>query len=73
MDSTTPVGWMTPFYILKMMQMKKTGENSSKTGVNGFFFQKTESESWGLPLMNGGLKSRSIYTTTIMRQEFCKW
>ena len=35
--------------------MKKTGENSPKTGVNGFS-PKTESESRGLPLMNGGLK-----------------
>ena len=27
---------------------------ASKNGTNAFF-QKTESESWGLPLMNGGL------------------
>ena len=33
----------------------KKGHFDSKTGGNGFF-QKTESESWGLPLMNGGLK-----------------
>ena len=37
-----------------MMQMKK-GHFDSKTGGNGF--QKTESELWGLPLMNGGLKN----------------
>ena len=33
----------------------KKGHFDSKTGGNAF--QKTESESWGLPLMNGGLKS----------------
>ena len=42
--------------------MKKTGTNDSKTGGNAFFFlQKTESVSWGLPLMNGGLKI-GLYT-----------
>ena len=33
----------------------KKGHFDSKTGGNGF--PKTESESWGLPLMNGGLKT----------------
>ena len=34
------------------------GHFASKTGGNHFFFlQKTETESWGLPLMNGGLKT----------------
>ena len=48
---------ITPWWLLcKNNAMKKTGENSSKTGVNGFL-QKTEWESWGLPLMNGGLKT----------------
>ena len=37
----------------------KKGHFDSKTGGNGFF-QKTESESWGLPLMNGGLKYKYI-------------
>ena len=36
--------WPPGDSFLKMMQMKKTGENSPKTGVNGFL-QKTESES----------------------------
>ena len=36
--------------------MKKRGALTSKNGTNPFFFQKTESESWGLPLMNGGLE-----------------
>ena len=39
--------------------MKKTGTNGSKNGTKAFF-QKTETESWGLPLMNGGLKTESI-------------
>ena len=34
----------------------KKGHFDSKKGGNGFFFQKTETKSWSLPLMNGGLK-----------------
>ena len=37
------------------MKKKKQGLMTSKNGSNAFF-QKTETESWGLPLMNGGLK-----------------
>ena len=42
--------------------MKKTGTSDSKTRGNAFFFsKKTESVSWGLPLMNGGLTSNKHY------------
>ena len=33
------------------------GHFDSKNGTNAF--PKTESESWGLPLMNGGLKTKN--------------
>ena len=36
----------------------KKGHFDSKTGGIGLF-PKTESESWGLPLMNGGLKKKN--------------
>ena len=49
-----------------MKQMKKTGENSSKTGALAFF-QKTETKFWGLPLMNGGLKMSHHYN--IIRED----
>ena len=37
--------------------MKKGHFDSKKGGNVLFFFQKTETKSWGLPLMNGGLKT----------------
>ena len=43
----------------------KKGHFDSKKGGN-VLFQKTESESWGLPLMNGGLKSKITYEGEII-------
>ena len=49
---------VTPFYKwCEWKRNEKTGTNDSKNGTNAFF-QKTETESWGLPLMNGGLKTK---------------
>ena len=46
---------VTPFY--KWCEWKNIGKFPKNRGKWIFFFQKTETESWGLPLMNGGLKN----------------
>ena len=46
----------------------KKGHFDSKKGGNVLFFQKTESESWGLPLMNGGLKITKSYLQKFLEQ-----
>ena len=59
----------------KWKKWKKTGEKWWKTGVNPFF-QKNETESWGLSLMNGGLKTAlfvKIGLIEAMKEYIEKW
>ena len=42
----------------------KKGHFDSKKGGN-VLLPKTESESWGLPLMNGGLKNQLVFSRII--------